>query len=112
MPNPIIDVEVSGLDEATYDARNAEVLPLHQAHVHQILVAGQHVAGLTLFEEVYARNVVAFEEDVLVLHFYLGFEQWTEPGYERDWPFLQIFNVVDRILENEERHFMPQILRE
>ena len=76
-----------------------------QFDVHQVFVARQHVASIAVLEEVNARDVIALEEDELVVQFYQRLQEGTDPRDERDWSVQEELELLECAFEDEQGHF-------
>ena len=57
-----------------------------QFDVHQIFVAGQNVAGVAVLHKIDARDIISFEENILILLLDQWLQQRTNPRNERHRP--------------------------
>lgn len=81
-----------------------------QLDIHQVLMPWQDIAGIASLHEVYARNIITFKENELVLLLDQWLQEWTYPCNERNWPIHKKFKLLERTFKDEERYFKTQIL--
>lgn len=109
---PLLNVKVIFLHEATDDAGDAKVVASVQLNVHEIIVSRQDVADVALLEEVNAVDVVTFEKDVLIPQLDQWLQQRAYPGDEGDGSILEELKLLECALEYEECHFKSKVLRQ
>jgi len=88
------------------------VVPNSDLNVLRVVIRGQNKGSFSRHQEIDTIDLIALQEDVLVVSEYLRLQERTEPRYERGTSILKEFNFLVPVFVDVEGNFDSQFVGE